>query len=687
MGDAPSTLHRELSVAVRNGRSTPPRTFRRWIEDELVIPDGPFAGERFRIERQPAIGLWIDEVDSDRWTDMVFQAVTQFGKTLFGFVAPVLYHTCELGEKFVLGVPFGDMAANKWEADIRPVLEASPSLRNLLPRHGSGSAGGKIRDAITLANGAMIKVMSAGADDSGKAGFTARCLSITEAAKFSANGEASVEADPLRQLRGRQRSFPRNERRTYIEGTVTVEEELPWMLRKDSTRSKIVSPCPRCGVYIAPTRGDLVGWQGARSEIAAAEQAYWRCPKCKGRIEEAERRDSIAAAKLLHFGQKIDRAGRITGREPESTRLYFHATPWCNLLLGAGDIGAEEWLAGRISEDSPERHNADKELSQFVHSVPYQPPKVEGQLELDKKTIAERRIELARGMLPADVQLLTVAFDIGESRSWYLVLCSRADGSLHIPDYGDIDVHSDKATPAVAIYAALMDQLPMLRAGWQIQGGQALRPHQVWADAGHESEAVWRFTREANERQTLDQWVIAARGRGSTQMGSQKYACPKKTGNQVRQIDPDGLWYAEWVRRGTCFEIHWDSDRMKWRAQHGMTLQIGKPGAISLFSGPAKIHSTLARHITNERLLIQFEPGKGETRKWHRFGHNHLLDCLAEAYCAQCRLGYQPPNMPDPDAPSDSPEAKADKPEAKAKDAKPLTPAQKKQADWFASMR
>jgi hypothetical protein len=189
----------ELRIALVNGQSRPPRSFRKWITDELIIPSGRFAGERFKLETQPVLNLWIDAVDSHEWTDLVFQAVTQMGKTLFGFVAPLLYHTCELAENFVLGVPFGDMASNKWDADILPVLMASPGLRKLLPRRGSGSGGGKIRDSVQLANGAILKIMSAGADSAHSRG-----PSVAPTSRAPSPSRTSCPGDcvPSRPVRG-----------------------------------------------------------------------------------------------------------------------------------------------------------------------------------------------------------------------------------------------------------------------------------------------------------------------------------------------------------------------------------------------------------------------------------------------------------------------------------------------------
>lgn len=693
----------EIRIALLNGLSRPPRSFRKWITDELIIPSGRFAGERFKIETQPVLNLWIDAVDDPQWSDLVFQAVTQMGKTLFGFVSPLLYHTCELAENFVLGVPFGDMASNKWDADILPVMMASPGLRRLLPRRGSGSGGGKIRDSVQLANGAILKIMSAGADDAGKAGFTARCLSITEAARFSAAGTSSTEADPLRQLRGRQRSFPRAERRTYIEGTVTIEDELPWRLRHDSTRSRIVAPCPHCGRYVAPGREDLVGWQDAQSEFQAAALARWRCPKCEAVITEDERRDVVAAAKLAHHGQSVDRSGRVTGSPPQSSRLWFHVTPFFNLLLGPADIGSEEWLGRQIPQDSPDRIQADKELTQFVWSQPYTPPPIDGEIELDRKSIGARMADLPRGVIPADRVFTTLGIDIGETKSWFVLLSSRADGTLHVSDYGDFDVRSDLATPRLAILAALRQFWRVIEAGWQVAGGEIIQPDQVWIDAGHEETAIWQFVRERAKAQRLNQQVIASRGRGETRLGTTRFVAVKKTGNQVRQIDPSGHWYVEWVQRGRVFEVHWDADHGKVVAQHGLTLPQDAAGAINLFAASSRTHERFARHVCAERRRLEHKPGQRPKYKFFRTGANHLLDALAQAVAAQIRLGWEPPevSIDTPDELGDDPGAErlrapvvATKPapaKATAKPQRKLTQEEedrkKRQADWFAKFR
>src|SRR5438309_2289203 len=68
------------------------RSMRQFAEQELVLPSGPFAGRRFRCNRQPYSALWFDEVDSGRWSRCVATGPTQSGKTLTCFIVPLLYH-------------------------------------------------------------------------------------------------------------------------------------------------------------------------------------------------------------------------------------------------------------------------------------------------------------------------------------------------------------------------------------------------------------------------------------------------------------------------------------------------------------------------------------------------------------------------------------------------------------------
>ncbi len=665
--EAIDTIRKELARACRDGRSQPPCSFRQFLERDVIIPDGKYKGLRFKADRQPVINLWIDAIDSGRYTEFYFTAPSQFGKTLIAFVGPLLWHTCERAENYVLGVPFADMAANKWELDVLPVLEASPSLRRLKPTSGAGSSGGKIKDMVTLRNGVAIKLMSAGSQDTGKAGFTARVLGVTEAARFSTAGESSVEADPLRQLRARQRSYEEHERCTYVEGTVTLETDLPWRIKPISTDSRIMSPCPHCEMWIAPEREHLVGWDGAPSENAAGDGAYWSCPECGERISEDDRKSSLLEAKLVHRGQSVDKQGRVIGDAIATSRLFFRAAAFHNMFLSAASIARDEWRAQQIPEDSTERHSADRELAQFVHCIPYVEPMFADDLLLDKRSIAARRLELPQHVLPSDTKWLTVGCDVGEKRCWWLALARREDqdGNIyrHIPGYGEVEVPSDRMPLRQALHVALGQIHAMLSAGFVIDGQSQKRlPDQWWIDANFETEAVLSFIREINaqcygQQDKYQPW-IGSMGRGSTTMARTQFHVPRKTGNIVRDIDPANLWYLERHAKARTYVALWDSDTSKWQVQQALTLTAfpdpngpQQSGSITLFAGTPKIHERFSQHVYNERLET-VKTIRGEKRQWVRHGANHLLDCLAAAYRAESRAihiaskrFYTPPSV------------------------------------------
>src|SRR6187397_1637772 len=175
------------------GQSRPRRlrTMREFAEQEIIIPDGPFQGQRFRCRRQPYTGLWFDQIDSGRWSRCVATGPTQSGKTLACFVIPLLYHLFELGETVILGLPDMDMAGDKWREDILPVIERS-NYRELLPSTGGGSRGGRV-ESLQFANGATLKFMSGGGSNKSRAGFTSRVVVITETDGMDQAGATSRE--------------------------------------------------------------------------------------------------------------------------------------------------------------------------------------------------------------------------------------------------------------------------------------------------------------------------------------------------------------------------------------------------------------------------------------------------------------------------------------------------------------
>jgi len=212
MNSLPSSFKSEdlLTEYTHHTKRNHTRTVREFAEQELIIPNGPHAGERFRCSRQPYSGLLFDAVDSGKFNNITGTGPTQSGKTLNMLLVFLLYHLFEVGENVIFGVPTMDVANDKWREDIVPLIESS-GFAHLLPDKGEGSRGGKLENAVTFKNGATLKFMTGGSGgkrgDKKRAAYTARVLVITETDGFDERGTGSDEADKISQLEGRVLSY------------------------------------------------------------------------------------------------------------------------------------------------------------------------------------------------------------------------------------------------------------------------------------------------------------------------------------------------------------------------------------------------------------------------------------------------------------------------------------------------
>jgi len=631
----------ELSLAAFRARTKPIRTMRKWAEDELIIPNGPFADENFSVKNQPILGLLLDEFDSGRWVEKYTTGPSQSAKTFGCWFIPIAYHIAEIGEDVVAGVPDMRMADNKWQEDLLVAFKASPTLRRLLPKAGPGSEGGKVNDVIRFENGTTLKWMSRSGSDQSKAGFTARVVAVTEAAGFSTSTETSVEAEPLKQIEARQRAWDYPDRCTYIEGTLTIPEQLPWAAREDSSQSRIVSPCPHCGSWISPERQHLLGWQSALTELEAEEKAHWICPRCHEQIDDDLRRMSVMDCQILHGDQQINKRGEISGPMPPTRRLFFHWQAWHNMFVSTASLGREEWEASRKPEDSPERQSAERELCQFVHGQCYESQMIDT-LELDPKKVAGRRRGFSRGMLPHDTQFVTIGVDLGKYQGWWFALAFRENGQIHCFDFGSFDIPSDtEPTIDDAICKALTGFADICDSGWARSGTSELfSPDQIWIDAGYKPGGVFKFIRSCGRHSAKKSRYFPIVGRGTGQM-QRIYEAPKTVGGRIIQVG--SRWHVSQVPKYFAYEIFVDADHWKDELHNNLAIHPDTPGAIGFFQATGRDLERVARHLTNEKRMTEFVAGKGEVTKWVRLGQQHWLDAAYLARAAGDRCGWAPP--------------------------------------------
>lgn len=627
----------------RAAMAPPPRTRREFLEQDVWIPDGPYKGEQFRYDRLPFTRLLVDAMDSALWAETFVTGPSQSGKTLIAHVVPPIYVAAELRRNLVIAMPDMRMVSNKWLVDFEPVFRASPKLRQLLPTSGPGSQGGTVKDTVRLANGVVIKFMTAGGDDVARAGFTAEGgVFVTEAARFSHASEVSVEADPLDQLRARMQSLARRDRRLTVEGTVTTELELPWSAREHSTQSTIVTPCPHCRAWISPERDNLTGWEEAESDLEAAEEAWWFCPSCGEQITEEERRDSNQQCQLLHAGQSIDKRGRITGEPPRTERLFFRWSAWHNLLLTAADIAPDEWKASRLEEHSEARELAEKKLCQFVWCMPWSPPDIAVQA-LQVGDVSRRASELTKGELPDDTEWLTIGVDCGMYWIHWVAIAWRASRCAHVAEYEAIPVLArGEGESAVerqdAVKVRLWESLDALHKrcllGWT--GGSKRRgPDRVLVDAGWLSQVIHAWCRQRGQP------YFPSYGRGTGQRSGHVYSHPHKRTSEIRYVGEQ--YHLRRHREYRTLDYWMDSDYWKNELHRMLPVTPEQPGSLTLFRDVQTQHKTFERHLLAERLVKKVDPRHGPVEVFENpeGKANHFFDASYAACVGGHHAGFR----------------------------------------------
>ncbi len=597
------------------------RTMRQFAEQEIVIPEGPFAGRKFRCSRQPYTGLWFDAVDSGNWNRCVATGPTQSGKTLSCFVIPMLYHLFELGETVICGLPDMDMAGDKWREDILPTIERS-AFRDLLPSRGGGSRGGRV-ESLQFRNGATLKFMSGGGSDKSRAGFTSRVVVITETDGMDQSGATSRESDKITQLEARTRAYG-SRKRVYMECTVSTDGGRTWQEYQQGTRSQILIPCHGCHVYVAMEREHLHCWQEATSQADARNTGAFACPNCGEFWNETERIAANQLGRLIHRGQTIDAAGTLAGQPVATDTLGFRWSAVNNLFVTAGDVGADEWRASRSSDEE----NAEREMRQFVWSIPVAPSKLD-QTALEVHELASRINGAPRGVVPDGAEWITTAMDLGKYITHWIAVAWSPGAVGHVIDYGRIEVPSEDLGVEQALQLALREFRDLVMEGWPVGDANGARKiaEQAWIDAGYMTDVVYAFCRETGER------FRPAIGRGAAQQRHQWYNRPTHTGSTVRYIGEG--YHLNWLQAEKLKLAEINADHWKSWVHQRLSSPLDGKGVLTFFQATPQEHLALAKHLTAETKTEEFVAGKGVVEKWERIRkQNHWLDALYNACAA-----------------------------------------------------
>lgn len=661
---------RELFPRLRPQR---PRTLREWAEQEVVLPPGgPRAGRKFNAKWQPVSGLILDALGDPRWNRSALTGPVQSGKSLIGFVIPTLYHLCERRERVIVGLPDLDMAADKWNLDILPVLQESKYAK-FIPDKGPGSRGAARVVSVKI-NGVPLRFMSAGGGDKSRSGYTAPVVVMTEVDGYDKAGGQSDETDKVSQMEARAKSFgPR--KRIYMECTVTTHEGRIWTEISEGTASRFFIPCPHCHVALAPERDHLQGWKEAENVIQARLDSGIVCPSCSVMWTESDRCAALSRVVLAHRGEDVvsveDGRLAVTGQPDATDTLGLRYNAALNMIVPLSETAAEEWRASR----KPDAELPERGLCQYHWSTPIKVGAVDV-TELNEEQVSKRTISTPMGIVPAGASVVTVGIDIGKRLCHWIAVAWRPEGSPHVLQYGRMETAWDSVGVERAILAALREWREQYGdSGWQRDGGaEKIRPAMVWVDAQYQTDVIHAFCSESGDR------YLAAQGVGATQRsrgGLTRYRKPRKASALVRVIGEE--YHVVRLQRPRRLLVQVNSDHWKSYIHDRLHAPAGGPGGLTLHRGEGNDHLALAKHLVAERQQTERTKYGPVTRWVNPTGrNNHLLDALYLACAAGHMAGIR------------ALEDRAADPEARGAGVPPQLAAPGESVsltDWFAGMR
>ncbi|HUX16024.1 MAG TPA: terminase gpA endonuclease subunit, partial [Phycisphaerae bacterium] len=411
------------------------RTLTQFAESEIIVPDGPFRDQFFRISTMPWVGLAYTEIESGRWTRIFARGAVQSGKTFVFLVIPVAYALCELEENVIIGAPKAQLAFDVWNERILPAVRRTRYSR-LLPAKGAGSRGGKA-DSIHLSNGATLRFMGWGGGDAQISSHAARHAFATEIDKGDTPGEASREADPMTKLEARTAAYGPDARfwgectTTYDTGRIFQESDVR------GTGTQVFLRCPHCGFHIYPLRGQVVGWRDAETSAEAGRNARYQCQRCEAQWTEADREAAMLHPLLVHKSQHIDEHGDLVGPVPDTNTFGIIWPMMCSCIPARLDyIGTKEFEADRTADPSLER-----DAAQYIWAIPYKeterPETITGtmlaqlcaeDLHFDPKCVTPKSEGRSPTAMPAGADFIVGSVDV--QKRW---LYFQIDAYAHAP--------------------------------------------------------------------------------------------------------------------------------------------------------------------------------------------------------------------------------------------------------------
>lgn len=197
--------------------------------------------------------------------------------------------------------------------------------------------------------------------------------------------------------------------------------------------------CPSCDEYFSPGFGfdrkpTLTQLQNHPNATPAEAglNSWMVCPHCGGPIEEKLKKILNGNGVWLALGQKIDRAGNITGQPIKGRIASYWLSGFAAMFVGWGELN-EKYLKAQAKFDQDQDENDLKTVINTGFGFPYTSRQA-GAAPLEIEEFEGRKEDYALKTVPGPVRFLVGSVDVGAHKFDMMVIGFDENGQSWLID-------------------------------------------------------------------------------------------------------------------------------------------------------------------------------------------------------------------------------------------------------------
>ena len=417
-----------------------------WADNYRVLGEKDSAEPgKWKTVRTPYLREVMDAFNRPGIQDITFCAGSQVGKTameqnMLGFAIDQDPGPC------LIVYPSDKLAEFTSENRIKPMLKLTPTLAEKFDEEKS--------QKLELQFSNMYVALIGANSPANLSSRPVRYVFFDEVDKFPR--WSGNEASPIALAEERTKTFWN--KKVVKVSTPTLKSGNIWQswVNADAQYRYYVS-CPFCGQWM-PLEFPQIKWPANATAQEARYAAYYECPNCHERIDDAHKIDMIRHGEWRIINNP---KGRIRSVGYHLSSLY---SPWVTW----GDI-AGKFLS---SKDKPE------ELMNFINSWLAE-PWVSKADRLRSDVVMEKQLDYTRGVIPEKARIVTMGVDVQLDHFWWGVRAWGAGMTSWLVDYGRAETWEDIEK--------------FLIRDWPDSNGEVRNINLCCIDSGYRSEEVYFF--------------------------------------------------------------------------------------------------------------------------------------------------------------------------------------------------